>query len=242
MEEMPAPSGPIDPWDAIYASRGMAHINRCQARSFSINIFKMNARDLIKIINHVSDADPNRWSIHNEEANRQVHREVGRHMHNFLAASKTLIDHTRQFIADNYDDTPVEVAYKTRVKTTFASNPVAKFVQDLRNYMLHKGLPPSHMFLSYRRAAEENGESGKLRSGVQYKVDELLKWNRWSAPAREYLEQATLGLNIEQFVGEYLEAVAKFHDWLTAEPEAFHANDLAQLRAWQAMVRQHRRG
>ena len=65
--------------------------------------------------------------------------EFDRLLHNVVAAIGTLIDHTR-VVARRYEGTPFYDEYTRRVQQVGAL-PAARFVKDLRNYMLHRSLP-----------------------------------------------------------------------------------------------------
>jgi hypothetical protein len=170
-------------------------------------------------------------ALANREAGQQAHREINRLVHNFVAGSMSLIEHTRQFMREHYAGTALEGAYHDRVKADFASEPVAKFVQDLRNYMVHKGLPSSQMFLAFDSAHNSPGTGGELTTGVRYQTDVLLDWGGWTATAKAYLVAAGEHLDIHTFAESYLEKVLLFHAWLDSELQQYHAADLAQLKA-----------
>lgn len=225
---------------AILSSPGMAHVNRSHARSFSFNIFQMNAQELIEITRRVRDPVQGLelMSVKNREAGAQAHREISRRVHNFVAASMTLIGHTREFVRENYTNTPVANTYSERVKVDFGDEPVAKFVQDLRNYMLHRGLPDSHMFLEARQDPDNPDSGQELTTGVRFPTDALLAWDGWTAPSRAFIERAGEYLDIHAFVEKYLDKVVQFHTWLNAELDRFHAGDLAQMRSLQEQLAQ----
>lgn len=216
--------------EAINSSAGMAHINRVHHRTFSLNIFKMNAQELIHAVRHVRDPDYGLQLMaqNNKEAGNQAHREINRLVHNFVAASKSLIDHTRVFIDTHYAHTSLAEAYQERITGRFANDPVSKFVQDLRNYMLHKGLPNSAMYIHFSQNPE-NAEGATLISGVHFSAAELLEWNGWTAPARAYILAAGEYLELPNFAEEYLDKVLELQNWLEWELEQFHATDLAVL-------------
>ena len=224
-----------DVMKAIDASPGMAHVNRTHARSFSLNIFRANARELIAITQQVRDPQEGLrlWFVDNREEQAQTHREVKRHVHNFVLAAKTLIDHTREFIKEHYANMPVFVSYNSKIKAEFSEAPVAKFVQDLRNYMTHRGLPSSDLFFQARQNPDRPEDGQTLVMGVQYRTEELLQWDRWTAPARKYIEEADEHLQIHVFAEDYVERVLRFHAWLDAELNAHHAADLEHLRSLQ---------
>ena len=103
----------------------------------------MNAQELIEITNRVNDPDEGLrlMSQDNREAGDQTHREVSRRVHNFVAAALTLVEHTRVFMRKHYANTSVLARFEGKISAELDNEPVVKFVQNLRNFMLHKGLP-----------------------------------------------------------------------------------------------------
>ncbi len=103
----------------------------------------MNAQELIEIARRMNDPDEGirLMSVANREAGSQTHREVTRRVHNFVAAALTLVEHTRIFMRKNYSDTPILDRYQTKIDADFKDEPLVQFVQNLRNYILHNGLP-----------------------------------------------------------------------------------------------------
>jgi hypothetical protein len=215
----------------IHASSGVKFLNQLHARSFSFNIFQMNALELMEATRNVRDPEQglSLMSQDNKEAGQQAHRELSRHVHNFVASAKTLVDHTRVFIEEHYADTTVLSSYKDQITSTFASDPVSKFVHDLRNYMLHKGLPNSHMFMYLEQDPKKPERGAELTTGIRLDTASLLEWSGWTAPAKQYIEQAGEYINIHQFSEEYLVRVNRFHSWLDALLHQHHAADLADL-------------
>ncbi len=213
----------------------MEHINRTHGRTFSLNVFRMNAQELIEITRRVSDSDEGLrlMSQNNREAGKQIHREVNRRLHNFVAASLTLIEHTRVFMRERYTGTVVFELYQAKVAAEFSNEPLARFLQDLRNYMLHKGLPESTMFLAYESNPQMPDGGGELTTGIRYNANILLAWDGWKAPAKTFIENAGEYVDIHAFVDTYTDKVILFHEWLQNELDRFHAEDLAQLQALQ---------
>ena len=218
--------------DAIHSSRGMQHANRTYQRTFSSNIFRMNAQELIDITRRVGDPDEGLrlMYVSNREASEQTHREVARLIHNFVAAALTLVEHTRNFMREHYGSTALFEAYQARITAEFAPDPLHKFVQDLRNYMLHKGLPPSEMFLNIESNPDMPG-SGVMETGIRIKAAPLLEWDGWSGPAQRFIEESGEYVEIRAFAESYSNKVAAFHEWLHGELDRFHAADLEELRS-----------
>jgi hypothetical protein len=218
--------------EAIHSSRGMQHIDRSHERTFTLNLFRMNAQELIEITRRVNDPDEamRLMAVDNKEAGQQTHREVTRRAHNFVAAALTLVEHTRIFMRDNYGDLPIFGHYQSKVDADFAHEPLAKFVKDLRNYMLHKGLPNSEMYLNFE-SKPDRPEGGSIETGIHIRTAPLLEWDRWSLEARTYVESCGEFVDVRTFAEAYTDRTVAFYSWLQGELDQFHSTDLDELRA-----------
>lgn len=220
----------------ITESAGSSYLDRAHQRSFSINVFQMNAVELIEAVQRVKDPDQGMALMmeKNKEAGRQAHRELSRHVHNFVSSALTLVEHTRIFMRKYYADTDLLDIYVKQVTATFAHSPVAQFVQGLRNYMLHRSLPSSSMFMKLTNDPDATDGSATAETGVHYDTASLLEWKEWKPMARTYLEQAGENLDLHEFAQEYLAIVNQFHGWLDATLLAYHQPDLLELGQLQA--------
>jgi len=222
------PKDRADIFYKIHASPGMQYLGRKKQRSFILNIFVMNKIELQKDLTLVADptAALKLMSVEHREGGHQVHREVNRRFHNFLAAAKTLIDHTRVFMADHYGMTDFHTQYQERIKRDFAADELCRFMQDLRNYTLHYELPISIMNLKYTR-----GEG--IRTGVFIVTEDLRKWTSWSPLSVNFLKQRQEEISPLDIVNEYSNKVEAFHLWLDTAMESFHSKNLMELEALQ---------
>ena len=173
---MTRPSSAAEFFRQISESAGSDYLDRAHQRSFSLNVFQMNAVELIEAAQRLKDPDQGMALMmeKNREAGLQAHRELNRHVHNFVSSSLTLVEHTRVFMRKHYADTVLLVTYEKQVIATFAQSPVAQFVQGLRNYMLHRGLPNSSMFMKFATRPGATDGSGMMETGVQYDTTSLL--------------------------------------------------------------------
>jgi hypothetical protein len=222
----------------ITASPGQGYLNRAHQRSFSLNVFQMNAVELVEAAQRVKDPEQGMAFMmeKNREAGRQAHRELSRHVHNFVSSALTLVEHTRVFMRKHYAGTEVLAAYEKQVEATFLKSPIAQFVQGLRNYMLHRGLPNSSMFLNFTSDPDAKNGSGKAETGVRYDTASLLDWKDWKPLARAYLEQAGKYLDLHGFVEEYVALVNQFHGWLDTTLATHHQSDLQEFGLLQAQL------
>lgn len=222
----------------IADSAGSGYLNRVYQRSFSLNVFQMNAVELMEAAQRVKDPDQGIALMmeKNRDAGRQAHRELNRHVHNFVSSALTLVEHTRVFMRKHYAGTDLMASYEKQAAATFAQSPVAQFVQGLRNYMLHKGLPSSSMFMKFTSNPDMTDGSCAAETGVHYDTASLLDWDGWKSVARTYLEQAGEHLDLHEFAQEYLTIVNQFHGWLDATLEAYHQSDLRKLGQLQVQL------
>lgn len=220
----------------IQSSPGTAFINNLYMRSFSLNILQRNALELMEEAKKVQDPDYGipLMALANREAGNQAHRELSRHLHNFVSAAKTLVDHTRVFVEEHYANTNVMKAYQKSVETTFLNDGNAKFVHDLRNYMLHKGPPKTSMYFSYTNHKKDDHIQGEAETGIRFETKTLLEWSKWTAPAKKYIENSGKHISVHDCTESYLVTVTNFHDQLEALLYDYHADDLRKLRELQS--------
>lgn len=232
MSEAPESRG--DLLQAIHGSRGMEHINRSHQRSFTLNIFRMNAQELIEITRRVNDPDEGLrlMAVANREAGSQTHREVTRRVHNFVAAALTLVEHTRIFMRENYGSTPILDRYQAKIDADFKDRPLVRFVQDLRNYILHNGLPNSTMYMNFQSNPDQPG-TGTFETGIHINAALLLEWRNWSAAARTFIESCGEFVDIRTVAESYTDRILSFHGWLQGELDQLHSDDLDELRGLQ---------
>ena len=163
----------------------------------------------------------------NKEAGDQAHKEINRLFHNFLASAKTLIEHTRIFVNKHYDDTPIQQAYSEKIKHEFAQDELCKFIQDLRNYMLHQGLPHNQMSLSF------DSNNPDFESTISLETKKLLAWQKWSASSKVFLQAQEENIKFSSIVSPYGNKIISLHEWLHKKLYKHHSNDLKQLKELQ---------
>ncbi|MEN3979938.1 hypothetical protein [Acinetobacter sp. CWB-B33] len=214
----------------ILDSRGMQYINRMHSRTFSVNIFNINTIELLELISHINDPNEgiNILMQDNRQGSDQLHREINRKIHNFVASAMTLVEHTRNFMREYYSETNILKDYENKIKNELGQDTLIKFIQDLRNYMVHNGLPPTQMFMEFKSLMDGSG-TGITTTGIRIKTDKLLEWSRWTNPAKEYLQSLGEFIDINAMVTEYQSKILEFHQWLDAALENHHYHDLEKL-------------
>ena len=206
--------------DKIRNCEGIKCINRMKYHNDCISILKGNYAELSKELLHF-EILKNALELmdqENPEATEEYHNEVSRLLHNFLASAKTLIEHTRILINKCYKGTRIFEIYSNKVKTEFADDGLSKFIQDLRNFILHRGLPYTGLFLK-----------ADLETMVYLDRDSMLHWDNWTALSRIYLESQPVNIRIYDLIDEYVQKVDDFNHLLNREIKKYHEKDLKEL-------------
>lgn len=160
--------------DKIINSEGIKCINRINYHNDCISILSRNFAELSKALLHFENLK-NALELmdqNNRKATERYLNEISRLLHNFLASAKTLIDHTRIFIDKNYKETKIFQLYTEKVKIAFKNDGLSKFIQDLRNFILHRGLPYTGLSLT-----------PDLETTVFLDRDLMLDWDKWTGLA-----------------------------------------------------------
>jgi hypothetical protein len=220
------------------SSKGMEYLNRAHYRSFTRNIFIGNTEQLLHALNSLTDPLEYFKTLADRdlEKSHQTIREVSRLFHNFLAGAMTLVDHTRVFVDEYYLGTLVNKEFKSRVNKNFLNNKLTRFVQDLRNYMVHRGLPPLERHLTMKPI--EGGRPGEVtaETGFQLPTAELQQWNGWKSDAKQYLKESGEKIDLMSLIVRYRILIDTFHNEFDELLREYHKDDLAYLAAMQAQL------
>lgn len=157
--------------------------------------------------------------------------EVLRLVHNLVAAVGTTIDHNRRTLRKAYPQEslhPVWCAFRTSIEP-FQQDGELRFVQDLRDFVLHRALPDAVANMHWNR------DSGTDYS-IRFNSVTLLEWDRWSASTRAFIEQSGESLTFRPSVQRYIAATNTVRRSLTRAIEAHHKED---LRGWRAIASEH---
>jgi len=148
----------------------------------------------------------------------EFHAEVIQRLHNYVAATMTLVDHSRRLMRDRTGSLAEE--FGTR-KASLLQNPEVRFIQDLRNFMLHRSLPllAHRLRLSGGISEEARGESEMLLG-----TEDLLAWDGWSSASRGWIEARGADISLRPLIVQHSALVYEINYWLldalTAENQA----------------------
>ncbi|WP_371409364.1 hypothetical protein OG423_05805 [Micromonospora zamorensis] len=149
--------------------------------------------------------------------------EFDRLLHNAVAAIGTLIDHTR-IVARHYEGSRFHDEYGRRIGNV-AVLPAARFVKDLRNYMLHRSLPAPY--------SQVDLHPQQVSYQLLISVPALLEFSAWSAASREYLASHGSMLPIREPLDEYAAAIDDLYEWMFTQSAQL---DVAHIEAANALI------
>lgn len=202
-------------------------IDRIATLQRSQYILNGNYRELIETINRNLNPKSNPSLNHpkNHDIVEEGLIEVTRRLYNYEASVKSMVDHTRGLYSHLYSKNSLFADYETRKDQTFINNPLVSFVQDLRDYFLHRHIPR----LNFGRKIE--GISGKNNPTIYFTLEEMKKDEKWSATAKKYLKESDDKVDIINVISTYHQIVTEFYEWFFSRVEEIHLKEREKL--WQ---------
>lgn len=150
-------------------------------------------------------------------------REVMRLFHNYLAGVKTSVEHCRNLVKLYYSNSPFNSDYQTEVDKRFLTNPLAGFVEELRNYILHYQYPFSIVKIMTEHVAEF--EETRPSHIVYLYRDELLEWDGWKK-GKQFLNKAPKRIGLLREIAQYHDDVQAFYEWFYGKLVELHKEDI----------------
>lgn len=203
-------------------SAGYRLVARFDHFEVSLRLLEKNwselTQHLARFTGRITDADLVHWV-------RRHHvtvfmEEVVRLLHNYLAACATLIDLARILYEELYQPSGGFPDYKKEVDRRFGSDPLSQFIRKLRNFILHRGIPPVTTTKSF-------GADG-IKGGVYLRKKELLLFSGWNAKAKEFLESQPESVDLLQVVNDYHRKVVNFYSWVREQRGRIHYREMRE--------------
>lgn len=179
-------------------------------------IFVSNDRQLMQAL--AAFREPRAVLLWNDHDSMEMYQlEIVRLLHNYLASSNTLVDHTRVLVEDLYRKTDFWKEYEAKKKEIFVDSQLAQFVKRLRNYMLHSVLPFTSTTMRFKK-----GQQSDLDCFVNLDLTKLRLWDGWTSKAREYLNCPEDRVRLDELAMAYTGLVTDFYDWFDKRQHELH--------------------
>jgi hypothetical protein len=204
----------------------LARLNR------TAKILRGNAKVLLDHLRRTDDLSHMLAITSDQQAFEEFLDETERHLHNYVAAAQSRVEHFRQFIRAEWPEgSTLREEYQQRVDQEFKASPLHNFVTDLRNLILHVRLPVSTTTETWAR-----GGAWTFTFGVMLDSADLLRWDGWSAQARQHIEATGKSVDLGRTVSTYTDEIIAFDRWVA---ERFIGQHLEEIESYQRALREH---
>jgi hypothetical protein len=190
-------------------------------------IFVGNASALLEHLKRMEDPAALLPAWSDQQAFEAFLDETERHLHNYVAAAQSRVDHFRRFKGP--EGSSLRKEYRRRVAQEFAGSPLHNFVTDLRNLILHVRLPVSTATESWERG-------GAWTFRVMLDSADLLRWSGWKSQAREYIKANGASVDLGETVRTYTDEIIAFDRWVA---EGFIREHLEEIESYWRELREH---
>jgi hypothetical protein len=215
--------------ERILAMPGRAAWAKLARLNRTAKVFRGNAEALLEHLKRMDDIGQMLETTSDDRAREEFFDETERHLHNYVAAAQTRVDHFRRFKREDMPEGFRE-EYQRRIDGEFKAAPLHKFIIDLRHLMLHVRLPVS-------TATETWGPGETWSFQVMLDSADLLeRWGEWSPEARQYIEANGKSVDIGKTVATYTEKAIAFDRWVA---EGFIREHVQEIESYLGAARQH---
>jgi hypothetical protein len=124
-----------------------------------------------------------------------------------MSSAQTLVDHTRIFMREHFKGTPILDEYERRLRAAFINDELSHFMKDLRNFVVHCGLPDDTLLI-------EKEFKDRVGGGIHLRTAKLRDWSGWTVPSKRYLDSHDRSIDILDAVTDYSAEVLDLNHWL----------------------------
>jgi len=190
------------------------------ARTYQ-SVYRVNREHLVKFIAAPGENEKlsvelmqNQWAPKVKEA---YMNELSRLIHNYVASSFTLVDHTR-YLMTHYQASDFYKEYEAK-KTKVIEMPEHHFLKDFRNYVMHRNLPPIDYTVGLR---DEGNNTFELRLNTPA----LLEWDGWTTKAQEFIKTHKDKLVLVDVIKAHSKVIDELNIWLLQQFTDLHSKDI----------------
>lgn len=180
---------------------------------FSGILFMENYKSINNLLKKYSTAEACESLSRLDHEFKKTHLEVTRCFINFIYTATALRDLSRNSTRNtDYLELEFQKNNESKVDEHFKSQPVVKFIEDIRNVMMHQSLIPVILNQSY--TSNISGGMSPFKFGFAFNCEDLLKLDRITKVSREYIESHQRRIYFHEFITEYKNLVCGYQSWL----------------------------
>jgi hypothetical protein len=150
-----------------------------------------------------------------QDVDDEFEKEMVRFLHNYLTSIYSLIEAQRVVMRHCWGEgSEFETGeYTDHRKASFETGE-AEFMTELRNYSTHRSIPLPGISTTFSGG---HGRPSMLINRLTLDRDELLKWKKWTGPAKAYLRAKDEQFDLGPVIQSYVNTAAAFFNWFVAE-------------------------
>lgn len=222
----------------VYQSEAFQIHLRFETLATNYFVFERNYEEIKRLLFAVEHPDTfdKLWTQDKQQEMSMVLREITRLLHNLVASAKTLVEHTRNLIKDWYADTEFLEEYQLEIDKRFKGNPIAGFIEDLRNYAMHFQLPPTIPLYEVKNDPDTKEQT--TTQTILLEKQHLLQWSKWTDKGKLYLNDAEDRIKLVEVIDQYSQDVQDFHSWMRNRLIEIHSDELKWLEEMSQRVQE----
>jgi hypothetical protein len=189
---------------------GVGNIGKIRQLEYSLQLFERNYGMLSELLSHIienKEKHPELFNRINKWKTELLFKEIAFRLHNFVASSLSLIDHSRIVYRKAFKEKGHFDVYQKKVNSDLKENGLIQFIQKLRQMCQHYRLP--HI------SAEWKMKNSEL--SLYIKNNDLLQFDGWGNRAKSFIEESGERIDLLEVVNQYFEKIKAFHTWAKKE-------------------------
>lgn len=204
----------------IESSKGYRVHRKLQNLDTTITILNRNYSALVQLNEYLPN-NMNIMALKNRDKLQNFQIEFSRHLHNYLASVKTVIDQTRTFKKHLNLEGVFESKYTEKGKEFLSSDSIT-FIQQLREYIQHYDLLPTGVEIKVNKT---DGEKVTLIVSTK----DITGFSRWNAKSKRFLERNPENIDIIKHLKDYQNNIHLFYKWFYEEVQHVFIKELDEL-------------
>ncbi len=201
-------------------------LHRVKYFGHTVELVHRNYAALTEMVSYVLGSPAPRHILDTTDAwlRHDMLKELTFRLHDYLAAVKSLVDHSRRLYKKLYKDRGLFPEYEPEVRRVFATNGIVQTVQCLREMAQHYQLPS---IVLIRRTTSDDETSTR----VILRRDDLLKFDGWNSHARRFISTGGEEIDLRDLCERHHSIVVEFYRWMSESLAQIHASELEAYNA-----------
>lgn len=212
-------------YEEINAHPGkLAHDNWANLKVTYSGIFVVNRSQLLTLLDSPTKSDELIFeliqNVRSQKVKEAFQSEMLRMLHNYIASASSLVDHSRRFVK-KYSGSEFGAGYDKKREVVAATGEHC-FLKDLRNYLMHVGIPP----IGYTIKISKDGKETFI---AQLTSSKLLEWDKWSKTARAYIEGSGDHVQLVPLIKSHAAIIDEFYNWIFDQFGKLHGAEIEEV-------------